>query len=208
MNNFEKKETDITAQRIRELKGKESQEAFAAGIHMSQSSVSKALNGTPPSATMLKMLAEKYEVSVDWLLGLSDRKSSRNVPSAVNMTYADAIAVLHGLYMSGAIKTGYNFNECKDSSIINVQDLVLQYLLSARNKVEELDSNMQEYWYQNIAEKFADKQIIKWDQKIEHEFNQYMAKNPEDKDIIAFIDLIKDNFNGELDNEDNGLPFK
>lgn len=55
----------------------DSQEAFAQKISSTQSNVSKMLNGTPPSAATLKALATVYKVSVDWLLGLSDKKNRR-----------------------------------------------------------------------------------------------------------------------------------
>ena len=68
-----KTETNITLERIKELKGNDSQEVFAQKIHTTQSNISKMLKGmTPPSAATLTELAKTYHVSVDWLLELSD----------------------------------------------------------------------------------------------------------------------------------------
>ena len=94
---------NITLQRIKELKGGDSQEVFAQRIHSTQSNVSKMLKGTPPSASTLRTLAEEYQVSVDWLLGLSDKKELGNVAKTqiINgelLTYADVIVVLDALY--------------------------------------------------------------------------------------------------------------
>ena len=70
-------ERNITLERIKELKGNDSQEVFAQKIHTTQSNVSKMLKGiTPPSAATLTELAKSYHVSVDWLLGLSDQKET------------------------------------------------------------------------------------------------------------------------------------
>ena len=69
---------DVTLERIKELKGSDSQEVFAKKINTTQSKMSKMLTGTPPSAATLKAMAEAYDVSVDWLLGLSDNKKCVN----------------------------------------------------------------------------------------------------------------------------------
>ena len=65
---------DVTLERILELKGNDTQDAFGKKIKMSQANVSKMLKGTPPSAATLIEIAKAYHVSVDWLLGLSEQK--------------------------------------------------------------------------------------------------------------------------------------
>ena len=109
-------ERNITLERIKELKGNDSQEVFAQKIHTTQSNVSKMLKGiTPPSAATLTELAKSYHVSVDWLLGLSDQKETApqiqsHKLTAETLTYADAMAVLEILYQKGSIDIGY-YNE-------------------------------------------------------------------------------------------------
>ena len=209
MNNTREKEFDTTTKRIRELKGKESQESFANKIHMSQANVSKMLNGMPPSAGTLKILADLYDVSVDWLLGLSDRKSRKSIPSADNMSYADAICVLDKLYQTGAIMNGINTRtNGKNPNIIHVQDLVLRYLLESRSKVEDLDINLQDFWYKNTAEHFADKKIIEWNDIREHQFRNYVVDKPVDADIIEFIERVADKTYDTWDKESFEELFK
>ena len=80
-----KTETNITLERIKELKGNDSQEVFAQKIHTTQSNISKMLKGmTPPSAATLTELAKTYHVSVDWLLGLSDEAIASLVDDIAN----------------------------------------------------------------------------------------------------------------------------
>lgn len=80
-----KTETNITLERIKELKGNDSQEVFAQKIHTTQSNISKMLKGmTPPSAATLTELAKTYHVSVDWLLGLSDEAITTLVDDIAN----------------------------------------------------------------------------------------------------------------------------
>lgn len=184
MNNTS--ESDITIKRILELKGNDSQEVFANKIHMSQANMSKMLNGMPPSASTLIAIATEYDVSVDWLLGLSDRKSIVNIPSAENMTYADALAVLDKLLEEKSIEDNGRNNHC----IMYINDKVLIYLMESRYKVSTLDEKLRRFWYKSIAERFADSKVIKWDNMYDQYFDQYVPDNPNEEDILKFIDYI------------------
>lgn len=126
-----KTETNITLERIKELKGNDSQEVFAQKIHTTQSNISKMLKGmTPPSAATLTELAKTYHVSVDWLLGLSDEKETgpkvqSHKLTAETVTYADAMAVLEVLYQKGSVNIGYynnGYDSEPDPSTIYVKD--------------------------------------------------------------------------------------
>ena len=131
MNNDE---TKITIKRLKELKGNTSQEEFAKIIHTSQSTVSKMFNGTPLSAANLIEIAKAYDVSTDWLLGLSDKKNDNTAISTENLTYADVIAVLDELYNRKTIHIGYTSGYFNPSEIY-VDDAVLSYLLNARKQI-------------------------------------------------------------------------
>ena len=179
----------ITIERIKEIKGAESQEKFAEKIHMTQSNVSKLLNGTPPSASTLIAISKEYDVSVDWLLGLTDRKSSKNFPDTNEITYADALAVFDVLIENNSLMT----NCMGDTSIFRVIDEVLNYLLSSRLTVKELDVDTRKYWYKTTAEQFADYNIIKWKSAYEEKYENYMSHKPdkpENSDVVDFINLV------------------
>ena len=61
------------SERLRELRGNESQEAFAKRIGTKQTSYSSWERGEKdPSASAIVLIASRLGVSSDWLLGLSD----------------------------------------------------------------------------------------------------------------------------------------
>ncbi len=213
MNNSEKKVMDITTQRINELKGKESQESFAAKIHMSQANVSKMLNGNPPSAATLKALAEIYDVSVDWLLGLSDRKSRKSIPSAEEMTYADAIAVIDKLFRIKAIRTGYVYNgEYHDPSSIEVCDGILKHILETRHSIDGNEEYLLEAWYKVTAERYAEAKVVEWTQEKRTAFRMLAGTEPTDQDILRVLPgllagrRLVQNENGSVGFEEE-MPF-
>lgn len=187
MNNNE--DFKITIERIKEIKGSESQEKFAEKIHMTQSNVSKLLNGTPPSASTLIAISKEYDVSVDWLLGLTDRKSSKNFPDTNEITYADVLAVFDVLIENNSLMT----NCMGDSSMFHIFDEALNYLLSSRITVKELDVDTRKYWYKTTAEQFADYKILKWKPNYNKVFENCMPnkpEKPENSDVIDFINLV------------------
>lgn len=98
---------DITIKRINEVRGDLSQEDFAQSIKSSQPVISKILSGDQQaSINVLVEIAKKYEVSVDWLLGLSSRKSLKGFSTYDNVnptTYADIIAFLVELIKNNSI---------------------------------------------------------------------------------------------------------
>ena len=71
---------------------KDTQSDLAAAIDVQRQSISYYLNGDRnPGADVIKRIAEKYDVSADWLLGLSkDRR--REITSADDLGIADTTA--------------------------------------------------------------------------------------------------------------------
>lgn len=105
---------NITANRINEIKGNLSQEKFAESINSSQSVVSKILNGESPSNTVLVEIAKKYNVSVDWLLGLSSYKylsGFSQYDSLDFITYADVITMFIYLIKNNTVSYQSEKNE-------------------------------------------------------------------------------------------------
>lgn len=85
--------SEVISKRLKEAFGKDTQETVAAKLHMSQANVSKILSGRQmPTAEMLESVSNIYEVSVDWLLGLSDDKHVHKVINAP--TYEEAVKIL------------------------------------------------------------------------------------------------------------------
>ena len=185
MNN--KEDFDVTIKRIKELKGSDSQEVFAQKINMTQSNVSKMLGGMPPSASTLIAISRAYDVSVDWLLGLSDRKSRKNFPDLDNITYADSLAVFDRLIENNSLVT----KVMNEPSTFRSIDGVLSYLLKSRLTVENVDIETRRYWYKTMAEQFSEYKLVQWKQEYEEAFKDFVPNKPEAADIIKFLTIIK-----------------
>ena len=179
-----KNNDNITSERIKELMGDETQTSFAKRIGASQPLVSKLIGGELPSTTILLAIAKEYDVSVDWLLGLSEQKSIHDVPPAENMTYADALCVLDKLLRMGGIQP----HRIDQPRSLNIRDEVLYCLLRSRAKAEGLDKKTREFWYQQIAEQFLSAEVIEWQDSCTSHFEQYVPKNPDNEQLLGFLE--------------------
>ena len=66
---------DVIKARLKEAFGQDSQETVGKKLNMTQGNVSKLLSGSQqPTLETIYHVSEIYGVSVDWLLGLSDKK--------------------------------------------------------------------------------------------------------------------------------------
>lgn len=210
---------DVTLERIKQLKGSDSQEVFAKKIKTSQSNVSKMLTGTPPSAATLKALAEEYKVSVDWLLGLSDKKEcacevqSHNL-TADNITYADVMAVLDVLYRKGSIEVGVDYNGYNgepDPTQIVFKDRVLKYFADNRYRFYGGSMDIYNIWIKQAIEHYSNQPIIEWTQLVDTLYEQNVPTPTSDAAIVKVLDDIANGRLKELtlaDLIDDDLPFK
>mgnify|MGYP000394188517 FL=1 len=176
-----KTETNIILERIKELKGNDSQEVFAQKIHTTQSNISKMLKGmTPPSAATLTELAKTYHVSVDWLLGLSDEKETgpkvqSHKLTAETVTYADAMAVLEVLYQKGSVNIGYynnGYDSEPDPSTIYVKDKVLSYFLDNRFRYSGGSQNIYDIWLKQAIEVYDKYLLLQWTDSVNTIYEQ------------------------------------
>ena len=194
-----KMESNITLERMKELKGNDSQEVFAQRIHTTQSNISKMFKGmAPPSAATLTELAKAYHVSVDWLLGLSDEKESEKKVQSHNLTaetvtYADAMAVLEVLYKKGSIEVGYDnnsYNSEPDPSTIYVRDKVLAYFLDNRFRYSGGSQNIYDIWLKQamaIYDKFL---LLQWTDSVNAIYEQNVPNPLSDESIALLVDDI------------------
>lgn len=66
----------VFSERLRELRGDRSSVEFAAFLGMSRQTIGFYLNGDRiPDILVLRQIAERCNVSADWLLGMSDIKA-------------------------------------------------------------------------------------------------------------------------------------
>lgn len=64
----------VLKERLRVAFGDDSQETIAKKLNMTQGNISKILKGQQPSLDTIYQVSKIYEVSVDWLLGISEKK--------------------------------------------------------------------------------------------------------------------------------------
>ena len=185
-----KTETNITLERIKELKGNDSQEVFAQKIHTTQSNISKMLKGmTPPSAATLTELAKTYHVSVDWLLGLSDEKETGPKVQSHKLT----VAVLEVLYQKGSINVGYDnngYNSEPDPSTIYVRDQVLAYFLDNRFRYSGGSQNIYDIWMKQAMEVYDKYLLLQWTDSVNTIYEQNVPNPLSDEAIASLVDDI------------------
>lgn len=216
--------TNVTLERIKELKGNDSQEVFAQKIHTTQSNISKLFKGTTlPSASTLIELANTYHVSVDWLLGLSDEKEaipkvqSHNL-TAQTVTYADVMAVLEVLYQKGSINVGYDnngYNSEPDPSTICVRDKVLAYFLDNRFRYSGGSQNIYDIWLKQAMSIYGKHLLLEWTDSVSTIYEQNEPNPLSDEAIASLVDDIANDRleavpqqrDGFMNIPDETLPF-
>ena len=220
-----KTETNITLERIKELKGNDSQEVFAQKIHTTQSNISKMLKGmTPPSAATLTELAKTYHVSVDWLLGLSDEKETgpkvqSHKLTVETVTYADAMAVLEVLYQKGSVNIGYynnGYDSEPDPSTIYVKDKVLSYFLDNRFRYSGGSQNIYDIWVKQAMEIYDKYLLLQWTDSVNTIYEQNVPNPLSDESIALLVDdiandrleAVQTQSDGFMDIPDDTLPFQ
>lgn len=183
---------DVTLERILELKGNDTQDAFGKRIKMSQANVSKMLKGTPPSAATLIEIAKAYHVSVDWLLGLSEQKEHTSNLDVSNLTYSDVMAVIDKLYENGTIQMGYDYNSYgneSDPGMLLVQDKILLFLLEGMDKLSGDNADIAGLWKDKTYKAFSNTPLLQWSEKVDTIYKQNM---PEQNSNETISKLAKD----------------
>ena len=162
----------IVGQRLSEVFMSEKQETTANRLNVEQGTVSKWKTGRQiPNPETLVMIADMYDVSLDWILGLSDVKERNNL-SSDRISYAQVISVLDRLFNLENIEV-LNFHEVaknknlslgyiseneealkNDTDYIKINDRVLSYLLRRRKVIYDFDDSMAQDWVDRIINIF------------------------------------------------------
>lgn len=97
MADSETERKELIANRLAETFNHEVQELTASRLNTSQSNVSKWVAGQQiPTSDYLWLISTKYNVSVDWLLGLSNKKTVDEI-DCESLTYGQVIKILERL---------------------------------------------------------------------------------------------------------------
>lgn len=114
--------------RIKELRSSLglTQIEFAEEIGTTQATLSSYENsGKTPSLDIVKKIAEVFTISIDWLLGLSDKKDLSTAPK----TYADLINILINLKTAPEVNIDFNTKEYrndKDFPFSSYIDIIIE----------------------------------------------------------------------------------
>lgn len=200
---------DVTLERILELKGNDTQDAFGKKIKMSQANVSKMLKGTPPSAATLIEIAKAYHVSVDWLLGLSEQKEHTSNLDVSNLTYSDVMAVIDKLYENGTIQMGYDYNSYgneSDPGMLLVQDKILLFLLEGMDKLSGDNADIAGLWKDKTYKAFSNTPLLQWSEKVDTIYKQNMPEQNSNETISQLAKDIREG-NVKIMEENNFTMF-
>ena len=147
-------DNDVIRARLKETFGAEQQEVTAGRLNVVQGTISKVLSGNQTlTLEMAYHIAQEYQVSVDWLLGLSEEKKNIKIAET---SYASATRVLADLKNCGAISSPPN----TDNFFFKIDDPILLYLYSKGRKLLEADREFYKDWITNKLNAFADKEVL------------------------------------------------
>ena len=87
--------------RMNELKGNMSVSAFARAIGINQQTMATYMQGRLPSLEVAARIASTFDVSLDWLLGLSDDRRG-GTPAGADAATTDLQKKIHDLEVENA----------------------------------------------------------------------------------------------------------
>jgi transcriptional regulator with XRE-family HTH domain len=146
---------DVIKARLKEAFGQDSQETVGKKLNMTQGNVSKLLSGSQqPTLETIYHVSEIYGVSVDWLLGLSDKKEIYK--SCEGITYAAAVRNLHELIRHGALK----IEESAKTLSFRVVDPLIKMLTKKSVTIYKTDKELYDNWNETKLSLFQDRSLI------------------------------------------------
>ena len=149
-------ELDILKERLRETFGGDSQEIVGGKLNMTQGNVSKLLSGSQqPTPDTLYRIAEVYEVSIDWLMGLSNNK--KRATAKEKASYAAAIEMLMQLYWNGS---DIDFKSSGYELKLNIMDPLLKALIKKSITLSKTDKELYQSWQEMKLSLFNDKPLV------------------------------------------------
>lgn len=163
----------IVGQRLSEVLKNEKQEETARRLNVEQGTVSKWKTGKQiPNPETLVDIANMYDVSLDWLVGLSDERG-KNSWTSDKISYAQVISVFDRLFNLANIEV-LNFHEVAkekkvqlgyisdndDTDYIKVNDRVLSYLLRRRKVIYDFDDEYAQDWINKVINIFREQKTL------------------------------------------------
>ena len=148
--------TEILRSRLREVFGSEPQDIVAKKLNLTQGTVSKILSGNQqPTLETIYHISTAYNVSVDWLLGLSEKR--RITKYSGETTYTSVVEAIGDVVNKGATIS----NEKKDQeAVLHITDPLLRMLLRKNVALAETDRDLHQDWVSNKLSMFDNKPLL------------------------------------------------
>lgn len=151
----------IFSQRVRQLRNELNltQKEFAEGIDLTASALSAYENNTKnPSLIVARKISEKYHISIDWLCGLSDKKSTED--STKYQKYSELIEALSKISDAMRLYIDNPKIAGEDNYVISIEDTAMQYfledwkgILELRNK-GTIDNKLYSLWIEDKKKEY------------------------------------------------------
>lgn len=179
-------ENNVVASRIRELRTSKNltQADFAESINTTQAALSGYERGDrTPSLDVLICIAQKYNVSIDWLCGLTEKSS----PSDKLTTYSDLFALFLELQDISSLETRFgNKTQFEDEDIPFSNEYIVSYLnIDDSNVISFIDE-----WIDilKICNKSSSGQKLYtiWKKDILEQYNKPFEHKTHDSDVLPF----------------------
>ncbi|MDE7433442.1 MAG: helix-turn-helix transcriptional regulator [Lachnospiraceae bacterium] len=181
---------NLIKERLKETFGDDTQVEIGKRISSSQANVSKMLSGTQdPTIETVYRIAQEYDVSVDWLLGLSDvKKRTTSIK-----TYGDVLKTFVLLGEAGIIwpfpnnmisVDGRN-PELPEVTFLGVNDEILHSLLYEWKRMMQSPKDIYDMWMEKRIEEYSSIPYIPWSDDARELYNE--VRDP----VGVSIDVLK-----------------
>lgn len=174
---------EIVSKRLAELFRNETQEMTANRLKMTQGNVSKWLSAQQlPTSDVLYTIAKVYDVSVDWILGISDVRDINGL-DIEDLTYEQVARIMDKLIVNDNMRilnlkeaetchSPDDFGEIGTSGIrieirpndnsdyIKVKDRLLSYMLRRRYKIYDVGEDMVDFWQNSSLPNFKGLKVV------------------------------------------------
>jgi transcriptional regulator with XRE-family HTH domain len=186
---------DVVSSRLKELFADETDAETASKLLMTQGNLNKIKNGKQtPSLDTLRLISEKYHVSVDWILGLKDDRDV-NAINVENLDYSQVFEVMDRLQISRTIipariteliKSTDDENDSSDENadegmsvstegvdydLLRINDPVLSFMLRRRVMLRAVDQSLLDDWKEKHLPEYQGLQLLEGDDSMK----EYMS---------------------------------
>lgn len=184
-------EENVIRKRLKEIFGVDTQTNVGKRINTTQANVSKMLSGKQePTIETLYHIAKEYDVSVDWILGLSDvKKRTTSIK-----TYGDVLKSFVSLgelgiiwpFPNNMISVDGSNPELPEVTSFGIRDEILRSLLYEWKRMAQGPKDIYEMWLKKRIEEYSSIQYIPWNEEARDIYYEFR-----DPAGISF-DVLKD----------------